>query len=151
MFFGAHIVFWDLFVIVYVVQDVLVWSNDRVMRWTLGIGLKVIKLFPTVQCSGSAFYFGRLDPDPNLHWEYGSGSRRAKMNHESEEKSCFEALDPGYQYWTQCDQILPYRPVLWIRIHFGRRPDPDPHWEYGSGSRRAKMNHKSEENSSFNC
>jgi len=25
----------------------------------------------------------------------------------------------------------------------------DPHWEYGSGSRRAKMTHKSEENSSF--
>jgi hypothetical protein len=23
------------------VQDVLVWSNDRVMRWTVGIGLKV--------------------------------------------------------------------------------------------------------------
>jgi hypothetical protein len=35
-----------------------------------------------------------------------------------------------------------------IRIHFGRL-DPDPHWEYGSGSRRAKMTHKSEENSSF--
>ncbi len=36
-------------------------------------------------------------------------------------------------------------------------PDPDqhsfwlaaPHWEYGSGSRRAKRTHKSEENSSF--
>jgi hypothetical protein len=37
-----------------------------------------------------------------------------------------------------------------IRIHFGRL-DPDPHWEYGSGSgsRRAKITHKSEENSSF--
>ncbi len=33
-----------------------------------------------------------------------------------------------------------------IRIHFGRL-DPDPHWEYGSGSRKAKMNR--EENSSF--
>jgi hypothetical protein len=32
---------------------------------------------------------------------------------------------------------------LRIRIHFGRL-DPDPNWEYGSGSRRAKMNHKSE-------
>ncbi len=37
-----------------------------------------------------------------------------------------------------------------IRIHFGRLDlDPDPHWEYGSGSRRAKINHKSEENSCF--
>jgi hypothetical protein len=35
-----------------------------------------------------------------------------------------------------------------IRIHFGRL-DPDSHSEYGSGSRRAKVNHKSEENSSF--
>jgi hypothetical protein len=35
-----------------------------------------------------------------------------------------------------------------IRIHFGQL-DPDPHWEYGSGSRRAKMTHKRLENSSF--
>ncbi len=37
-----------------------------------------------------------------------------------------------------------------IRIHFGRL-DPVPHWEYGPGSgfRRAKMTHKSEENASF--
>jgi hypothetical protein len=35
-----------------------------------------------------------------------------------------------------------------IRIHFDLL-DPDPHWEYGSRSRRAKMIHKSEENSSF--
>ncbi len=34
------------------------------------------------------------------------------------------------------------------RINFDRL-DPDPHWEYGSGSRRAKMTNKSEENSSF--
>jgi hypothetical protein len=27
--------------------------------------------------------------------------------------------------------------------------DPDPHWKYGSGFRRAKITHKSEENSSF--
>jgi hypothetical protein len=27
--------------------------------------------------------------------------------------------------------------------------DSDPHWEYGSESRRAKIIHKSEENSSF--
>jgi hypothetical protein len=40
----------------------------------------------------------------------------------------------------------------WIHIHFGQLdPDPDPHWEYrsGSGSRRAKITHKSKENSSF--
>ncbi len=37
-----------------------------------------------------------------------------------------------------------------IRIRFGRL-DPDPHWEYGSWSRRAKINHKSEENSSLKC
>ena len=24
------------------IKDVLVWSNDRVMRWTVGIGLKVV-------------------------------------------------------------------------------------------------------------
>jgi hypothetical protein len=37
-----------------------------------------------------------------------------------------------------------------IRIHFGRL-NPDPHWEYGSGSvsRRAKMIHKKEEILSF--
>jgi hypothetical protein len=35
-----------------------------------------------------------------------------------------------------------------IRINFSRL-DPDPHWEYGYGSRRAKMTHKSEENESF--
>jgi hypothetical protein len=37
---------------------------------------------------------------------------------------------------------------FWIRIHFGRL-NPDPHLEYGSGSGRAKMTHKDEENSSF--
>ena len=26
------------------IKDVLVWSNDRVMRWVVGIGLKVIQL-----------------------------------------------------------------------------------------------------------
>ncbi len=36
--------------------------------------------------------FGRRDPDPNLHWEYWSGSRRAKMNHKSEENSIFEVF-----------------------------------------------------------
>jgi uncharacterized protein with von Willebrand factor type A (vWA) domain len=37
-----------------------------------------------------------------------------------------------------------------MRIHFGwLDPDPDPQWEYGSGSSLAKMIHKSEENSSF--
>jgi hypothetical protein len=63
-FSGAHIVWFGILFIIKLfilynyllyVQDVLVWSNDRVMRWTLGIGLKVIKFFPTVQCSGSAF------------------------------------------------------------------------------------------------
>jgi hypothetical protein len=50
--------------------------------------------------SGSGFaririHFGRLDPDPGPHWEYGSGSgsRRAIMNHKSEENSSFEVLD----------------------------------------------------------
>jgi hypothetical protein len=28
-------------------------------------------------------------------------------------------------------------------------PDLDPHWEYGCGSRRAKITNKSEENASF--
>jgi hypothetical protein len=32
-----------------------------------------------------------------------------------------------------------------IRIHFGRL-DPDPHWKYESGSRRAEKTRKSEEN-----
>jgi hypothetical protein len=35
-----------------------------------------------------------------------------------------------------------------IRIHFGQL-DPDPHRKYESGSRRAKITHKSEENSCF--
>jgi hypothetical protein len=49
-------------------------------------------------------------------------------------------------------------PVFWIRIRIGiliririhfNWLDPDPHCEFGSGSRRAKMTNKSEENSSF--
>jgi hypothetical protein len=84
VFFGAHIVWFGILFIkkklfilynyLLYVQDVLVWSNDRVMRWTLGIGLKVIKLFRTVQCCGSAFFLvgwiriririGNTDPDP---------------------------------------------------------------------------------------
>jgi len=34
-------------------------------------------------------HFGRLDPDSDPHWEYGSGSgfRRAKMTHKNEENS----------------------------------------------------------------
>jgi hypothetical protein len=39
--------------------------------------------------------FGQLDPDP--HWEYGSGSRRAKMTHKSKENSNFEVLDVFFQ------------------------------------------------------
>jgi hypothetical protein len=41
-------------------------------------------------------------------------------------------------------------PVVWIRIriHFFQL-DPYPHWEYGSGCRRAKTTHESVENSSF--
>jgi hypothetical protein len=35
----------------------------------------------------------RLDLDPDPHWEYGSGSRRAKMTYKSEKKSSFEVLD----------------------------------------------------------
>jgi hypothetical protein len=35
-----------------------------------------------------------------------------------------------------------------IHIHFGQL-DTDPHWEYGSGSGRAKITYKSEENSSI--
>jgi hypothetical protein len=35
----------------------------------------------------------RLDPDLDPHWEYGSGPRRAKMTHKSEENSSFEVLD----------------------------------------------------------
>jgi hypothetical protein len=38
----------------------------------------------------------------------------------------------------------------WVHIHFGQLDqDPDSHWEYGSGSRRAKITHKSKENSRF--
>jgi hypothetical protein len=39
------------------------------------------------------FHFGRLDLDPNPHWESGSGFRRAKMTHKSEENSSFDVLD----------------------------------------------------------
>jgi hypothetical protein len=37
----------------------------------------------------SRIHFGLLDPD----WEYGYGSRRAKITHKSEENSSFELLD----------------------------------------------------------
>ncbi len=51
---------------------------------------------------------------------------------------------------TKSSKLKYMRPVsrIRIRIHFGWL-DPDPHWQHGSGSRRAKMTHKSEENSSF--
>jgi hypothetical protein len=38
-------------------------------------------------------YFGWLNPDLDLHWEYGSGFRRAKKSHKSERNSSFEVLD----------------------------------------------------------
>ncbi len=52
------------------------------------------------------------------------------------------------------ETVIVKKAVLQIRIRIqfgGLDPDPDRHWEYGygSGSGRAKMNHKSEENSSF--
>jgi hypothetical protein len=64
-FSGAHIVWFGILFIIKLfilynyllyVQDVLVWSNDRVMRWTLGIGLKVIQFFRTSSVA---------DPDPH--------------------------------------------------------------------------------------
>jgi hypothetical protein len=40
--------------------------------------------------------------------------------------------------------VLRIRSLIRIRIHFGRLdPDPNPHLEYVSGSRRAKMIQKS--------
>jgi hypothetical protein len=49
------------------------------------------------QCCLSGFarvliHFGRLEPYPDAHLEYGSGSRRANMTHKSEENSSFEML-----------------------------------------------------------
>ena len=44
------------------IKDVLVWSNDRVMRWTVGIGLKVRDL-PCKNCSSlQIFIFLRTLP-----------------------------------------------------------------------------------------
>ncbi len=40
---------------------------------------------------------------------------------------------PAHQRGDASPPVL----LIRIRIHFGWR-DPDPHWEYGSGSRRAK-------------
>jgi hypothetical protein len=56
-------------------------------------------------------------------------------------------IDHGIEPENPCAWLVA---VLWIRIrfHFGRL-DPDPHWENGSGSRRAEMTQKSEENSNF--
>jgi hypothetical protein len=91
---------------------------------------------------GSAIHFGQMDP----HWEYGTGSWRAKitqflrdLDEEHNVARCREEFGtsvPG--------SVLRIR----IRIHFGQL-DPDPHWEYGSGSGKANITHKSEENSSF--
>jgi hypothetical protein len=52
----------------------------------------------TDQCCGSgsarnAFIFGRFDPNPDPHLDYGSGSSRAKMTDKSEENSSFKVLD----------------------------------------------------------
>jgi hypothetical protein len=65
------------------------------------------------------------------------------------EASIFVTLDTSDLRKFVKFQRMSFKTVLRIpiRIHFSRL-DPDPHWEYGSGSRRAKMNHKSEENSS---
>ena len=45
------------------IKDVLVWSNDRVMRWTVGIGLKVselsLSLCPLRIVSTTEFYFSQ--------------------------------------------------------------------------------------------
>ncbi len=42
-------------------------------------------------------HVGWQDPDP--HWEHGTGSRRAKMTHKSEETLSFEVLDPSFEGW----------------------------------------------------
>jgi hypothetical protein len=61
-------------------------------------------------------------------------------------------LYTNYDKRQYCGSGSAFILVGWIRIriHIGRL-DPDPHWEYrsGSGPKRAKMNHKSEENPSF--
>jgi hypothetical protein len=46
------------------------------------------------------------------------------------------------------EPVLRIQTRIRMRIQLGRL-DPDPLWE--SGSRRAKMTHKSEENTSFKC
>jgi hypothetical protein len=66
-----------------------------VCRVHLGKRKKIIQKGFFFQCGGSAstrirIYFGQLDPDTDLHWEYGSGSRRAKITHKSYENSSFD-------------------------------------------------------------
>jgi hypothetical protein len=74
-------------------------TGDTIMEesWLLCLDEFMVRK-KTSTLSGSArirIHFGRLDPDPDPHWEYGpgSGSRRAKMNHKSEENSSFEVPD----------------------------------------------------------
>ncbi len=105
------------------------------------------------QCclSGSArirIHFGRLDPDP--HWEYGSGSRRAKRVQKSVEISGFEV--PDVLYWgmktspvarTSFMKALGYvncnfwskKYEFFLAVNFPKflvmkslDLDPDPHW-----------------------
>ncbi len=65
--------------------------QEHEVRHRLGLTLKAaLRIRTRIRI---CINFGRLDPDPGPHWEYGSGSRRAKITHKSEENSSFEMLD----------------------------------------------------------
>jgi hypothetical protein len=95
-------------------------------------------------------YFGRPNPDQN--WEYGSGSRRAKMTHKSEEILSFKVLDVFDQKYivfssaVNCFQFLVINTLdldriqiwfridikCWIRIRFRIRVETNAdrqHWQ----------------------
>jgi hypothetical protein len=80
------------------------------------------------------------DPDP--YSESRSGSRRAKMTHKSRTKNhrkC-SGIKSGFLYDNQPISQLNSRVSDPDSI---RSVDPEPYSESGSGSRRAKMTHKS--------
>ncbi len=72
-----------------------------------------------------------MDPDPRSFWSAlsGSGSRRTRITHKSEDNSSFEVLDFLFCRVSDPDSI---RSV---------DPDQDPYSESGSGPRRAEMTH----------
>ncbi len=105
----------------------------------------------SVHCLKEQFHISRNGGCGEVPWWLAPGSLLPDRSHhrlEVQGGPAVRVLQRGvHRYGILC--LADPDPAR-IRSHFGRLdPDPDPHCEYGSGSRRVNMTHKSEENSSF--